>query len=131
MKSPRPSNVAVAVAPAPARRKPKGRVSGGGRRGDVRSAFDDGHRPRMLSEELDLSQHRQQQQQHETTLQDKAKLEIENAKREIERSGVEGWLESTGFGQLYRGFGMGVGALALVMVLGLVFGEEGEGWAEL
>ena len=43
----------------------------------------------------------------------------------------EGFLTSTGLGQLFRGFGMGVGALALVFVIALMTGGEDEGWAEL
>jgi len=43
----------------------------------------------------------------------------------------EGWLTSTGLGQLFRGFGMGVGALVLVLVIGLTTGGGDEGWAEL
>ena len=43
----------------------------------------------------------------------------------------EGWLASTGLGQLFRGFGMGVGALVLVLAIALTTGGENEGWAEL
>ena len=43
----------------------------------------------------------------------------------------EGFLASTGLGQLFRGFGMGVGALVLVLVIALTTGGEDEGWAEL
>lgn len=69
--------------------------------------------------------------QGETTLGERVEQEYEKVKAEIETRGLEGWLENTGLGQLYRGFGMGVGALALVLVLGLITGEEPEGWAEL
>jgi fusion and transport protein UGO1 len=43
----------------------------------------------------------------------------------------EGMLTSTGLGQLFRGFGMGVGALGLVLIIALTTGGEDEGWAEL
>ncbi|KAG8841030.1 hypothetical protein FRB91_005427 [Serendipita sp. 411] len=108
------------------------------------------HRPRMLSEEMRESERRvlnyrpspqsnlgpsssgvSGAAQESTQFAGKVEQEFERAKEEIEREGLEGWLEGTGVGQLYRGFGMGVGALALVLVLGLITGEESEGWAEL
>ncbi|KZW02368.1 mitochondrial carrier [Exidia glandulosa HHB12029] len=43
-----------------------------------------------------------------------------------------GWLAGTGIGQLYRGFGTGVVASAIVMLLAILAGDDGEaGWAEL
>ena len=57
--------------------------------------------------------------------------QYERAKAGIEAQGLDGWLAGTGVGQLYRGFGMGVGALAIVLVLGFITGDEPEGWAEL
>jgi hypothetical protein len=57
---------------------------------------------------------------------------IEEVQGEISERGVDGWLANTGIGQLYRGYGMGVGALALVLVLGLITGSDDDGgWAEL
>jgi hypothetical protein len=147
MRSPRASSTAT----TPKARKGKAtkpRLSGGKR--DVRSVFDAevsavagvGHRPRMLSEELRSSERRASQQHVSQpspstsadgggTLGEKVEKEIEKARAEIESEGIDGWLDNTGLGQLYRGFGMGVGALALVLVLGLITGEEPEGWAEL
>lgn len=57
---------------------------------------------------------------------------IEEVQDGINERGVEGWLANTGVGQLYRGYGMGVGALGLVLVLGLITGNDDDGgWAEL
>jgi len=43
-----------------------------------------------------------------------------------------GWLAGTGLGQLYRGFGTGVVASGIVMLLAILAGEDAEGgWAEL
>ncbi|EJD55700.1 mitochondrial carrier, partial [Auricularia subglabra TFB-10046 SS5] len=43
-----------------------------------------------------------------------------------------GWLAGTGVGQLYRGFGTGVVASAIVMLLAILAGDDGDGgWAEL
>ncbi|KAI0067952.1 mitochondrial carrier [Artomyces pyxidatus] len=53
---------------------------------------------------------------------------------EIEEDDVPvSWWRNTGLGQLYRGFGMKLGASAIVFVLGIVSGgDEGDaGWAEL
>jgi len=44
----------------------------------------------------------------------------------------EGWLQSNGIGQLYRGLGMSIGATAVVTILAMFSGQETEGgWAEL
>ncbi|KZS96179.1 mitochondrial carrier [Sistotremastrum niveocremeum HHB9708] len=45
----------------------------------------------------------------------------------------DGWYSSTGLGQLYRGFGMGVGASAIVLVLAAIAGNDDRnmGWTEL
>lgn len=45
----------------------------------------------------------------------------------------DGWYSSTGLGQLYRGFGMGVGASAIVLVLAAIAGSDDRnmGWTEL
>jgi hypothetical protein len=130
--------------------KGKPRVSGGANanKRDVRTVFDAdsntgagiGHRPRMLSDELRsserrVSQHHPQEEQA-PSLGERVEQEFEKVKADAEHAGggFEGWVEGvegTGIGQLYRGFGMGVGALVLVLVLGLITGEEAEGWAEL
>jgi mitochondrial fusion and transport protein UGO1 len=45
---------------------------------------------------------------------------------------TEGWMQSTGLGQLYRGLGMRIGASVIVFLLGVFSGTSGdEGWAEL
>lgn len=44
---------------------------------------------------------------------------------------TESSLSFSGLPQLYRGFGMGVTALGIVLILALVSGGEEEGWAEL
>lgn len=146
--APRPSSTTAAT---PRQKKGKSRLSGSGAKRDVRGVFDSdqgsGHRPRMLSEEMRISERRSSAQyrrdqsasgsgaaqniQGETTLGERVEQEYEKVKAEIETRGLERWIEGTGLGQLYRGFGMGVGALALVLVLGLITGEEAEGWAEL
>ncbi|CAG8631541.1 5781_t:CDS:2, partial [Acaulospora colombiana] len=151
----RPSMRSARASMTPKARKgktSKPRLSGGpGSKRDVRSVFDaeisaaasTSHRPRMLSEEMRMSERRASQQhtahspqgvpQAEAggSLGEKVEKEIEKARAEIESEGIDGWLDNTGLGQLYRGFGMGVGALALVLVLGLITGEEPEGWAEI
>jgi fusion and transport protein UGO1 len=45
----------------------------------------------------------------------------------------KGWFQATGIAQLYRGFGMGVSASAIVFMLSLMVGREepDAGWAEL
>jgi mitochondrial fusion and transport protein UGO1 len=125
-------------------------VSGGSNanKRDVRTVFDAdsnigagiGHRPRMLSDELRLSERRvsrhRTQGEESPSLGERVEQEFEKVKADAEHAGggFEGWVEGvegTGIGQLYRGFGMGVGALVLVLVLGLITGEEAEGWAEL
>lgn len=47
--------------------------------------------------------------------------------------GVMGLGVGSGITQLYRGFGMGVGANCVVFLLGLIAGGEGSGpgWAEM
>ncbi|PVF93171.1 mitochondrial carrier [Serendipita vermifera] len=150
MRSPRASS-ATTTPKARKGKATKPRLSGGpGSKRDVRSVFDAevsavagmSHRPRMLSEEMRMSERRASQQHaaHSPiqpqaegggSLGEKVEKEIEKVRAEIESEGIDGWLDNTGLGQLYRGFGMGVGALALVLVLGLITGEEPEGWAEL
>lgn len=42
-----------------------------------------------------------------------------------------GWFASTCVDQSFRGFGMGVGALVLMLVIALMTSGENEGWAGL
>jgi len=55
------------------------------------------------------------------------------ARRREEQTQSQSWYSRHGLGQLYRGFGMGVGAHALVFGLSLLVGssENDAGWAEL
>ena len=45
----------------------------------------------------------------------------------------QSWFSSTGIGQLYRGFGMGMGASTVVFLLATLAGGDASdsGWAEL
>lgn len=146
VRSPPPAvSSSAAVTPKARKGKGKPRLSGGSNvnKRDVRTVFDadagvSGHRPRMLSEEMRVSERRVSQPQGPSlgSLGDRVEQEFEKVKADAEHAGggLDGWMEGiegTGIGQLYRGFGMGVGALALVLVLGLITGEEAEGWAEL
>lgn len=137
---------------------PGPRLSVGGRRGDVRNVFEDpGSTLTNLAQELQESQAQseikipgeprtpgksrsgQAQAQgsspiatRSSQLGEKFAAGIEEVQGEISERGVDGWLANTGIGQLYRGYGMGVGALALVLVLGLITGSDDDGgWAEL
>ena len=149
VRSPPPVASSSAAATPKARKgKGKPRLSGGSgaNKRDVRTVFDadagtsaaGANRPRMLSEEMRVSERRVSQVQGPSlgSLGDRVEQEFEKVKADAEHAGggFDGWMEGiegTGVGQLYRGFGMGVGALALVLVLGLITGEEAEGWAEL
>jgi mitochondrial fusion and transport protein UGO1 len=60
---------------------------------------------------------------------------IKGKEREQMPSDAEGqtWARNSGLGQLYRGFGMRLGASAIVFLLGVLTGSEdqGSGWAEI
>lgn len=144
VRSPPPATASAAVTPKARRGKAKPRLSGGSNvnKRDVRTVFDADvpaagpSHLRTLSEEMRASERRVSQPQAAPSLSSRVEHEFEKVKADAEHAGggLDGWLEGiegTGIGQLYRGFGMGVGALALVLVLGLITGEEAEGWAEL
>ncbi|KDQ54886.1 hypothetical protein JAAARDRAFT_37998 [Jaapia argillacea MUCL 33604] len=89
----------------------------------------------ILTEErsdLPLKRRRRRERRGSKSGKDKEK---EAGAESDEDSGDEGgsWLKNTGLGQLYRGFGMRLGASAIIFLLGVVSGgeEKDAGWAEL